>query len=207
MGRLGSLLLRGFLIAGLMSQMGSSCQGTETGNPGATQNNGTEAGNPSSTQTYTNSEFGVVAELQTGWSTTEAAAFSQTGDTCEICDSPPISSVTEGINISQAPSTRFTDGASSVIFYYVTPSPQPASLENYLSTIFPARVFESFANPYLSGLRYDNTESGELGGDRQEYYFLQGSILLYIVTDLFAVNSGISNFETIIQSLRFAAVF
>jgi len=46
-------------------------------------------------------------------------------------------------------------------------------------------------------------EAGETGGDRQEYYFLNGTTLLFVITDLFAANNGFEKFETIIQSLRF----
>ncbi|MBI2981340.1 MAG: hypothetical protein HYY44_03425 [Deltaproteobacteria bacterium] len=87
--------------------------------------------------------------------------------------------------------------------YYVTLATEPASLEDYLKSVFPSRTFETFSNDHLSGFRHDNPEEGTKGGDRQEYYFLKQKTLLYLITDLFEENDAIQKFEDFISSLRF----
>lgn len=178
-------------------------QGTETGNPGQ------DAPQQPQPNNYANEDFDVALEYDSDWSFDEqeappAEAQTPTGDTedGEPTDQPA-PSVEGGINTSSAPSTEFTDGTTTVTFFFVTLSEEPESLISYLGGVFPSRSFVFFSNPFTFGFSYDNPEAGENGGDRQEYYFLDGITLLYIVTDLFDINDGFENFETIIDSIRF----
>ncbi len=190
LGRMGIILVALFHLA-------ASCQGTETGNPGNAQ-----AGNESP-ETYTNDTFGVEAEYVSGWGVTENEPSGGGEAVEDIPSGEPAPAMEGGIDTSGSPSTEFTDGTSTVILFYVTLDSQPSSLLGYLTAIFPSRSFELFVNDFITGYRYDNPEAGTTGGDRQEYYFLNGTTLLYVVTDLFDENDGASNFETFIESLRF----
>jgi hypothetical protein len=180
-------LMRSLFILLVLTQLGASCQGTETGNPGAPK-------------VYMNEEFGVEAQFNPGWNFVEDEVPASDGVPTE---GDPAAAPGEGIDTSGAPFTEFTDGITTVTLFFVTLAEEPASLEDYLTSVFPSRTFEVFSNGQISGFRYDNPEPGETGGDRQEYYFLQGTTLLFVVTDLFETNNGIKKFETIIESLHF----
>lgn len=182
--------------------MATGCgQGTETGNPGT---GGPEKPQPNN---YSNDDFDVSLEYDNDWSFEEEEAAGETqapvsdGDGEDADVGEPM--IESGIDTSDAPSTEFTDGTTTVTLYFVTLSEEPESLEAFLSATFPSRTFESFSNSNISGLTYDNSEAGATGGDRQEYYFLDGTTLLYIVTDLFEANDGFDKFDTIIDSIRF----
>lgn len=203
-------LIRLFLILFSLFHLAASCPGTETGNPGNTQDDG------GSTETYTNDDFGVSGEYDSTWSATDQGVVSNAtgGDSgggnsdggCEICATPatPAPATQGGIDISSAPSTIFTDEISTATIFYVTLSQAPSSLADYLAGVFPTRTFLSYLNGQgLAGFRYDNPEEGATGGDLQEYYFLKEVTLLYIVTDLFEVNDAFEKFETLVNSLRF----
>lgn len=172
--------------------------GTETGNP-ETANPG--VGNPAPTTTsYANDDYGVALEYESGWSFDEVEASSAASAPASE-DAAPESQIS-GIDTSDAASTQFTDGITTVTFYYVTFN-QETSLIAYLNSLFSTRSFEIVSNDYISGYLYDNPEVGETGGDLREYYFLDGTTLVYIVTDLFNADNGFIKFETIIDSLRF----
>lgn len=206
MARLSRLLL--ILIA--LLNLGASCQGTETGNPGTPQAGGEdgEDGEVQENETYTNGDFGVIAEYDQGWNFTEntpsgSVEESPAADQPEGVE-PMVPMVEEEIDTSEAPSTEFTDGASIVTLFFVTLDSEPVTLIGYLQQVFSSRVFESFANAQgLSGYFYDNPEAGATGGDRQEYYFLNGTLLLYVAAEVFEANDGLEKFATIIESLRF----
>ena len=176
--RIGRLALALFIL----SQIGATCHGTETGNP-----------------TYSNDQFGVSAEYDSGWNATNRAV-PLAEDTANGAPQPTSSG---GIDTSSAPSTVFTDGTTTVTLFFVTLSEEPLSLVAYLNGVFSDRTFEYFSNSSLSGLMYDNPEAGDTGGDRREYYFLKGTTLLYVVTDLFEANDGFAKFDTLIDSIRF----
>jgi hypothetical protein len=185
------------------------CNGTETGNPSADANG------------YSNAQFGVAASYADGWS----AANEQVP--IGSSNNPGSSSSGEGIDVSGVPATIFTDGLSVVSLYYVTLSTTlsapsalniaaegasvgpstggstPTTLEGYLEQQFPERSFTIAQTSHLSGFTYDNPELGTHGGDQKEYYFVNGKTLLYVVTDLFDLKSGVQNFEVILSSLRF----
>ena len=212
MGQTLKRILSLFLLLQLIGSTGCLArEGTETGNPKKP-----EASNPNSPSAeeekkYSNGNFGVATEYDSQWSYTEVsapAASATRGDTasnaCSNCASaPPAAAPSSGIDISTSPSTEFTDGKTTVTFYYVQLTSVPTSLQSYLNQVYPSRTFESFSNTNLTGFKYDNPEMGDTGGDRQEYYFLQGKIVLYLVTDLFTANNGTTNFDLLIQSLSF----
>lgn len=200
---MGSRLIRLFILLFTLSQIAAKCQGTETGNPGnAPTSSPTEEGTGT---IYSNDDFGLSGEYASGWTVAENDAPSAAVDQdsgCEDCMASPSS--TPGIDTSNSPSTEFSDGTTTATFFYVTLSTQPASLEIYLRSVFPSRTFATFTNSQeLSGFFYDNPEAGATGGDRREYYFLNGVTLLYVETDLFDTNEGSENFEILIDSIHF----
>lgn len=167
------------------------------------QGKGTETGNPAFS--YSNAPENVSSGYPSGWSYTEHSvpAF----DTAGPGFGSPAPASAPGIDTSRSANTVFTDGTSTVTVYYVTLSSQPTSLLNYLQTLFPTRNFEVYSGMNLSGFFYDNPQFGVTGGDLQEYYFLQGTKLLYVVTDivadLFSVNNKVQQSRVIINNLRF----
>ncbi len=167
---------------------------------GGCRGQGTETGNPAFS--YSNVPENVSSGYPSGWSYTEHAAPPSASSTPASPGSAQHDS-TPGIYTSRSTSTVFTDGTSTMTVYYVTLSSQPTSLLNYLQSIFPTRIFVAYTGINLSGFFYDNPETGMTGGDLQEYYFLQGTKLLYVVTDLFLANNGVQQSRTIINNLRF----
>lgn len=160
----------------------SACQGTETGNPA-----------------FTGAQ-GVSTQYPNTWSYAEHAApapssFPVTGD-----PTGPQPITQPSIPTSEASFTIFTDGQSSVTIYYVTLS-STTDLLSYLQAIFPTRTFSSYSNGVISGYYYDNPDVGATGGDLREYYFLNNTKLVYIVTDLFP--AATLSYMTIINSLRY----
>ncbi|MBI2500839.1 MAG: hypothetical protein HYW02_05120 [Deltaproteobacteria bacterium] len=166
--------------------------GTETGNPqregtsSADGETGSAASEEEETSSYSQDEFGVVVEYSEDWSLSEEFPIRQTAGAVDdntfasdaggddVAASSPGS---RGIDTTNAPSTVFTDGETEV-------------------TIF-------FVNSYISGYQYDDPAVGSNGGDQQEYFFLKGSRLLYVVAEIFANKDGRTNFNTLINSLRF----
>ena len=163
-------------------------------------NEGTETGNPQ--KAYSNTDQGVSAKYPSDWNVSEVPVLARdTASPCSDCVVSPMQA--SGIDTTNAPSTVFTDGMSTITLYYVTLKNPPASLIGYLGALFPSRNFVFFSNSSISGFTYDNPEAGVTGGDRKEYYFLKNTTLLYVVTDLFQKNDGLTKFDTLIQSLRF----
>ncbi len=207
-----SLMFAALLAVFPMTGCQVSC-GTETGNPscGSTQNStddrdDSEASSEEDYQSYTNTTYGISADYAGGWAATdEEAPEVSTGEASGEPMNTDAPDMASGINTTNSDSTTFTDGTSTVIFYYVTLSSEPESLLVYLGDVFPTRIFEVFANSAgLSGYSYDSSSAGTSGGDLQEYYFLNGQVLLYIVTDLYEANDGIANFGILIDSLIFS---
>ncbi len=190
----------------------TSCQGTETGNPSSLPSGEpVDSSQEGAEATYESSAGPVEAEYDSAWSVEEKPAAGgpakSTGG--EVPASPPCANCffadafAEGIDTSESPFTEFTDGTSKATLFFVTLDQEPASLESYLQDFFPGRGFRSFSNRHIPGFSYDNPESGETGGDRQEYYFLKDELLLYLITDLYDANDGRASFEILIDSLRF----
>lgn len=209
-------LTRLFLLLFALSQVAATCNGTETGNPSNNSaGGGSQGGEASPTESYQNTDFGVTAEYDTTWSVTENVAPASRTENATPTDegsaddgaqtpaAAPPTATGGGIDTSDAPSTVFTDGQTIVTLYYVTLETEPESLEAYLSDLFPTRTFVNFVNPHLSGLTYDDPSAGDNGGDRQEYYFLRQTTLLYVVADISTANQGLELFTAFIQSLRF----
>lgn len=207
-----SLTFAALLAAFPMTGCQVSC-GTETGNPscGSAQS-GTDDRDDSETSSeedslpYINTTYGVAADYASSWSATdeeapETSTGEEDGGEPMVGEAPDMAS---GINTTGSASTTFTDGTSTVVFYYVTLGSEPESLLVYLGDVFPTRTFEVFVNTAgLSGYAYDSSSVGSSGGDLQEYYFLHGSVLLYIVTDLYEANDGLANFDLLMDSLTF----
>ena len=166
----------------LLISLFSACQGTETGNPA-----------------FTGSQ-GVSTQYPNTWSYIEyaAPAPSSLPGTGDPTGPQPVAA--PSIPISNAPYTIFTDGQSSVTLYYVTVLPS-TDLLSYLQAIFPTRTFSPYSNGIMSGYFYDDTAVGMTGGDLKEYYFLQNTTLIYVVTDLYP--TGASRYQTILNSLRY----
>lgn len=186
-----------FGIAGSGISCRSSC-GTETGNPQCPTSNA-----PEDITSYSNDDFGVTGRYDSTWTSEESPATSGGETASDGAADAPASAPASGIDTSSSPSTEFTDGTTTVTLFYVTLDEEPSSLLAYLRETFPGRSFEVFENEFVSGFTYDNPEAGTTGGDRQEYYFLDKTLLLYVVTDLFEASNGIANFETLIDSLQF----
>ncbi|MBI4197448.1 MAG: hypothetical protein HY539_06445 [Deltaproteobacteria bacterium] len=195
--------------------------GTETGNPqregtsSADGETGSAASEEEETSSYSQDEFGVVVEYSEDWSLSEEFPIRQTAGAVDdntfasdaggddVAASSPGS---RGIDTTNAPSTVFTDGETEVTIFFVTLDTAPASLLGYLEETFPdlsKTSFVPFSNSYISGYQYDDPAVGSNGGDQQEYFFLKGSRLLYVVAEIFANKDGRTNFNTLINSLRF----
>ena len=196
--------MRLLLVLLAVSQLAAECPGTETGNPGKA---GAGSDKTPSTQekSYSNGAYGVATQYDSGWSVKEQPKVEQEPAPTPQADgdTPRPSTQAAPINTANAASTVFTDGATIVTLYYVTLNAAPPNFQTYLQGIFPSRTFVTFSNGTLSGFKYDNPEAGTTGGDRQEYYFLKGTTLLYIITDLFSANDGDKKFNTLLTSLKF----
>ena len=172
--------MKKYLLLFILSIFLSACPGTETGNPA-----------------FTNSAEGISTHYPSSWTYSDREAPPQ--PQAYPTDGPP-ADVQPRIPIGDSPSTYFTDGQSSVTIYYVT-LPAGTDLLAYLQTIFSSRTFTNYSNGSISGYFYNNTEAGATGGDLMEYYFLQGTKMIYVVTDLFP--ASISSYITIVESLRY----
>ena len=182
-----SLLLTGCLF-----------EGTETGNP-TNDPAGAPTDGDEETESYSNGDFGVSTEHDNGWSVTEVTAGIESSPADAGDGSDPVADcvgcddgASSGIDTSLAPSTEFSDGTSTVTIFYVRLAETPATLLAYLQELFPGRSFETFENEFIPGLTFDN-----------EYYFLDDTLLLYIVTNLSDANDGAAKAQTILDSLRF----
>lgn len=191
-------LILALLLVAALFQTGATCNGTETGNP-------TQAGEQSGTA-YSNPESGVALERDSGWNVAEVSAPSPiSGGECPGCQVS--SDEASGIDASTSPSTVFSDVQTSVTLYYVTLSSTPLNLQSFLFAAFPSRNPDSFVpitnSEGLSGFVYDNPEPSSDGGDLREYYFLNDTLLLYIVAELFEDDHGLDEFEILLDSLHF----
>lgn len=184
--------IRLFAVLLSLFHLAPTCKGTETGNPPQ------PGGSP---KIYSNTDEGVTASYDEGWTFSEGVEPSRQASPGAPEDGAGNVAPAEGINIDGAPFTEFTDGMTTVTLYFV--AVQATNLESYLGSVFPSRTFQPFSNPQVSGFKYDNPEAGAGGSDKQEYYFRNGTTLLYIVAELFQANDGADNFQTLINSIRF----
>lgn len=174
--------------------------GTETGNPNKRPTQPVSPAAPESgEETYINSTYHIELAYPTDWSYDETTSTAETAAECEG-DCPQQ-------EMLATPTIEFTNGVSPnetrVDIYIITLSEEPTNLADYLAENRPSATFEEYAGCYITGYIYDDPTAGTNGGDVKELYFLNGTTLLHITTELFEEGGGSSEADTILYYINF----
>lgn len=175
----------------------TACSGvTETGNPlpvpGATPN--LSAG----TEMYENDEYGVSIAYPQEWNyeETQEDAVGEPGDPADP-DAPQLAAADSFSVFFESPADQATAALVSFKHLYVIPQ----SLYAYLADAYPDREFIHYSTMALSGYLYDDPQTGEDGGDLQEYYFLNGDVLVHVEAEVFQADRV--KFATLLNGITF----
>jgi hypothetical protein len=198
------VLAKLFVLILILTQVAASCEGTECGNPATcasqTPLNSPESTGGGSTDTYSNDSVGFSADFDSEMDVEEG----QEPDLVSAPTDGVFGSTDDlGISTSGLPFTEFTDGETTFTAYYVTltASQAESGLLVFLRTRFVSREIVSLQGTLTAGYGFDNEEAGATGGDRQEIFFLDGTTLIYIITDLYS--DGLFGFSTFVTTFQF----
>lgn len=175
----------------------TACSGvTETGNPlpvpGATPN--LSAG----TQLYENDEYGVAIAYPQEWDYEEMQEDTSEPTDPANPDEPQLAGAQDSFSVVfESPADEAT--VALIFFKHLYVIPQ--SLYAYLADTYPDREFIHYSTMALSGYLYDDPNTGENGGDLQEYFFLSEDVLVHVKAEVFQTDRV--RFATLLNGIMF----
>lgn len=178
---------------------------TETGNPcpaggcpeAGDSGDDTEAGAPAAGNLYENDTYGVTIYYPSDWTAEESAEATAEHSPPEMGEEPDAAAETGYTVVFSSAEEEATTAYMTIIQL----DTEPDSLAGYLAEQYPGYTFEAYNTSSLSGYLYDNPSLGTNGGDKREYFFLEGAILVYINAEVFT--EGEEGFETLLDSITF----
>jgi hypothetical protein len=173
----------------------AACSGvTETGNPIPVP-----AGAPNlsaGTQLYENDEYGVSIAYPQEWNCEEVQE--DAGGEPNGTDEEPQLAMEDSFSIVfESPADQATTAFISFGHLYTIPE----SLYAYLADTYPDRKFIHYSTMALSGYLYDDPQTGENGGDLQEYFFLSEDVLVHVKAEVFEADR--LRFATLLNGIIF----